>query len=90
MENSLKHLTRDAVHYENLISEGDDFLKIQIYRLALKKYQKALLTHYDDELSNEKINLCKTLIASESKILLVIGGIALLVSMILLILLNLR
>lgn len=86
MENPLKHLTIEAVHYEQLMSEGDDFLKIQIYRLALKKYQKALETCYDNEQCNEKIKLCNSLIASESKTLLIIAGIALLAVAILIVL----
>lgn len=86
MENPLKHLTKEAVHYEQLMSEGDDFLKIQIYRLALKKYQKALETCYNNDQSNEKIKLCKTLIDSESRILFIIAGIALLAVAILIIL----
>lgn len=87
MENNNNHLSFEAAQYEQIMSEGHDFLKIHIYKLALKKYQKALATGFNDELSNQMINECKRLITSESKILRIIFAIALVVAATLLILL---
>jgi hypothetical protein len=77
MENHNSQLSIEAAQYEQLMSEGHDFLKIQIYRLALKKYQKALATGFNDELSNQMIDDCKMLINAESKILRIIFAVAL-------------
>ena len=86
MENNNNNLSFEAAHYEQLMSEGNDFLKIHIYKLALKKYQKALATGFNDELSNQMINECKRLMTSESKILRIIFAVALVAAILLILL----
>lgn len=88
MEISNNHISPEAEQYQQLINEGNDFMKIEIYRLAQKKFKQAFATGYNQEESNSLILECKKLIAKENRILKFIVAIIILTSVILVMLLK--
>ena len=62
--------------FRELMTNGDDFMKIEIYRSALSRYKEAVKLDIDNELANKKIAECERLLQNERKWIYVILSVA--------------
>ena len=62
--------------FRELMTNGDDFMKIEIYRSALSRYKEAAKLDIDSELANKKIAECEQLLQNERKWIYVILSVA--------------
>jgi len=81
MENmeSQKPLSPEEEKYNDYIKAGDDYNKIEIYRLARYWYQKALETGIETELTKKRIIGAEQKIKTELRVFSVLGIFAILV-----------
>lgn len=69
-------LTREEKQFRELMTGGDDFLKIEIYRSAISRYKEAAKLGIDNELANQKIAQCEKLLQNERKWIYVVLSVA--------------
>ena len=62
--------------FRELIMNGDDFFKIEIYRSAVKQYKEAAKLDVNNDLANQKIAECERLLRNERKWIYIILSIA--------------
>jgi hypothetical protein len=62
--------------FNELMCNGDDFLKIEIYRNAVKQYKLAATLDIDNDLANRKIAECERLLSNEQKWIYILLSIA--------------
>jgi hypothetical protein len=62
--------------FRDLMHNGDDFFKIEIYRSAVKQYKEAAKLDVNNDLANQKIAECEKLLKNERKWIYIIGAIA--------------
>jgi hypothetical protein len=62
--------------FKELMLNGDDFFKIEIYRSAVKKYKEAAMLGVDNSLANKKIAECEKLLQNERKWIYVVLSVA--------------
>lgn len=81
MENNenQRPLSPEEEKFNDFLKTGDDFSKIEIYRLARYWYQKALETGFETELVKKRIAEADRKIKSELRVFKVLGALALLV-----------
>jgi hypothetical protein len=81
MENNenQKPLSPQEEKFNDFLKTGDDFSKIEIYRLAKYWYQKALETGIDNELIEKRLVEADRKIKSELKIYKVLGILGILI-----------
>lgn len=65
--------------FRELMHQGDDFFKIEIFRNAIKYYKQAATLGVDDELAEQKVKECQHLLNKERRVIYVIGAIAVVV-----------
>jgi hypothetical protein len=73
---SLEHLTPEEQDFQFQLGRGEDFVKIEVFRHALSHYYKALEMGMDNEKVNERIVYCRKMIKKESRILITLACIA--------------
>ena len=66
----LDPVTRD---YNDLMNAGKDFVKIELYAYAIKKYKEALEVKPYDKDANAQINWCRSRLSSDNKIIAIIA-----------------
>jgi len=78
MENSENQKPRSSeeIKFREFLKTGDDFNKIEIYRLAKYWYAKALETGFEAELLTKKIREADQKIKSEQKAFTILGVLA--------------
>lgn len=59
-----------------LMHNGDDFFKIEIYRSAVKFYKEAAKLNVDNDLANRKVAECESLLSNERKWIYILLSIA--------------
>jgi hypothetical protein len=69
-------LSPEEKKFRELMTNGDDFMKIEIYRSALSRYKEAAKLDIDNELANKKIAECERLLQNERKWIYVILSVA--------------
>jgi hypothetical protein len=69
-------LSLEEKKFRELMTNGDDFMKIEIYRSALSRYKEAAKLDIDNELANKKIAECERLLQNERKWIYVILSVA--------------
>lgn len=57
-----ENLSPDEKKFKELMLNGDDFFKIEIYRSAVKQYKEAAKLDIDNNLANSKIAGCEKLL----------------------------
>jgi hypothetical protein len=62
--------------FNELMLNGDDFFKIQIYRNAVKQYKLAAKLDVDNDLANRKVAECERLLVKERKWIYILLSIA--------------
>ena len=62
--------------FRELMLNGDDFFKIEIYRSAVKQYKEAAKLDVNNDLANQKIAECERLLRNERKWIYIILSIA--------------
>ena len=75
---TIENISPAEKRFNELMTNGDDFMKIEIYRSALSRYSEAAKLDIDNELANNKVAECKRLIRSEENvisILLAVGAV---------------
>lgn len=75
METTIKQ-TQEEKKFEECLKNGDDFFKIEIYRLAKEWYKRALETGIKPEVVNARLKDLNKKIASERKTIFILMGIA--------------
>ena len=73
---STEHLSPQEKKFRELMLNGDDFLKIEIYRSAISRYRQAAKLNIDNEAANRKVAECDALISKENKAIYAILAIA--------------
>jgi hypothetical protein len=77
------HLSKEELAFNDFIGHGDDFMKIQIYRNAREAYTNALETNFNNELALSKLSDCNALIKSESRAIIIIVTVLVILSILL-------
>ncbi|MCX6230564.1 MAG: hypothetical protein NTZ33_03375 [Bacteroidetes bacterium] len=80
-----QNLSPEEKNFFDLISHGENFMKIQIYRNARECYEAALKMNVNNELAGAKLADCNAKIKSESKIIIAIVAVLAVVAIALLI-----
>ena len=62
--------------FRDLMCNGDDFFKIEIYRSAVKQYKEAVKLDVNNDLANQKIAECESLLKNERKWIYIILSVA--------------
>ncbi|MCK9400242.1 MAG: hypothetical protein M0Q51_09680 [Bacteroidales bacterium] len=62
--------------FRELMYNGDDFFKIEIYRNAVKYYKDAAKLDVDKDLANQKVAECELLLRHERKVIYILLSIA--------------
>jgi hypothetical protein len=78
MEHQINHesISPEEKKFRELMTNGDDFLKIEIYRSAVSRYKEAAKLGIDNDLANRKIAECEKLLQNERKWIYVILAVA--------------
>lgn len=78
MENHDKNesISPTEKQFDELMHNGDDFFKIEIYRNAVKRYKEAAMLGIDNDLANRKIAECKSKLQNERKWIYVVLAVA--------------
>jgi hypothetical protein len=71
-----ENLSPEEKKFRELIQNGDDFMKIEIYRSALSRYREAAKLDIDNELANQKVAECERLIRSEENVISILLAVA--------------
>ena len=71
-----ENLSPEVKKFRELMHNGDDFFKIEIYRSAVKQYKEAAKLGVDKDLANRKIAECEGLLSKERKVIYVLLSIA--------------
>jgi hypothetical protein len=75
-QESPENISHEEKKFNELMRNGDDFLKIEIYRSAVKQYKLAATLDVNNDLANKKIAECERLLVKERKWIYVIVAIA--------------
>lgn len=62
--------------FRQIMQNGDDFFKIEIWRSAVKQYKSAATLDVDNDLANRKVAECEHLLVKERKVIYVVVAIA--------------
>lgn len=73
---STENLSREEKKFRELMINGEDFLKIEIYRSAVHRFRQAAVMNIDNELANRKVFECETLIKKENRAIYAIVAVA--------------
>ncbi|MDD5571447.1 MAG: hypothetical protein PHD97_09890 [Bacteroidales bacterium] len=73
------NLSPEETKFNEYITRGEDFCKIEIYRNAKEWFQKALEMNINNILVKEKIDICDKKIKKEKKIIYTIVAAAILI-----------
>ncbi len=78
MANTLSNATSDLPERKlmDLISHGDDFMKIELFRPALSYYRRALDLNPGNKVIGRNIEECKRLLVVEIKAIRILVAIA--------------
>ncbi len=71
-----ENLSPEEKKFRELMQNGDDFLKIEIYRSAIHKYREAAKMHIDDATAQKKVEECHVLLQKENKAIYIILAVA--------------
>jgi hypothetical protein len=69
-------LSPEEKKFRELMTNGDDFVKIEIYRSAISRYKEAAMLGIDNDLANRKIADCEKLLQNERKWIYVVLAVA--------------
>ena len=78
MEHQDNHetLSPEEKKFHELMTNGDDFVKIEIYRSAVSRFREAAKLGIDNDLANRKIAECEKKVQNERKWIYVVLAIA--------------
>jgi len=62
--------------FRELMLNGDDFFKIEIYRSAVKQYKLAATLDVDNDQASRKAAECERLLSKERKVIYILLSIA--------------
>ena len=71
-----ENLSPEEKKFRELMTNGDDFFKIEIYRSAVKQYKEAAKLDLDNDLASQKVAECERLLQNERKWIYVILAVA--------------
>jgi hypothetical protein len=71
-----KNISHEEKKFNELMRNGDDFLKIEIYRSAVKQYKLAATLDVNNDLANKKIAECERLLVNERKWIYILLSVA--------------
>ncbi len=75
-DNSVPPINPQKSDFFEFMQRGDDFIKIELLRQALKWYNKALSLNIEDEKAKSRISECERLIAFENKVVYILISVA--------------
>ncbi len=75
-DNSVPPINAQKSDFFEFMQRGDDFIKIELLRQALKWYNKALSLNIEDEKAKSRISECERLIAFENKVVYILISVA--------------
>ena len=73
---SIENLSPEEKKYRALMTNGEDFLKIEIYRSALKRFRDAAAMKLDNGEAAEKVEEVSKLLKKENKAIYIIVAVA--------------
>ncbi|MFA6922747.1 MAG: hypothetical protein WC223_00700 [Bacteroidales bacterium] len=73
------NLSSEEIKFNEYITRGEDFCKIEIYRNAKEWFHKALEMNINNPLAKEKIEMCDNKIKREKKMIFSIIAAAILI-----------
>lgn len=65
--------------FRDFLKRGDDFSKVEIYRLAVEEYRKAGALNINNHVVEEKLNFCKKQMEFEKKVFMILGVIVIVI-----------
>ena len=71
-----ENLSPEEKKFQELMTNGDDFVKIEIYRSAVSRYREAAKLGIDNDLANRKVAECERLIRSEENVISILLAVA--------------
>jgi len=71
-----ENLSPEEKKFKELMTNGDDFFKIEIYRSAISRYKEAATLGIDNDLANQKVAECERLLQNERKWIYIILSVA--------------
>jgi hypothetical protein len=78
LENN-ENISPEEKKFRELMQVGDDFIKIEIYRSAVKNYREAAKLGIDDSLASQKVAECERLLNRERRVIYIVIAIAVVV-----------
>ncbi len=75
-----ENISKEEIAFNEMMQRGEDFMKIQIFRNARECYNLALGMNYNNSLVQEKLNECNLNIKNESKTIITVLVVALLIA----------
>jgi hypothetical protein len=81
-----ENLSREEWKFRELMSTGEDFLKIEIYRSAIHRFRQAAAMNIDNDAANNKVAECEALIKKENRaIYAIVAVVAVVIAMVMMI-----
>jgi len=71
-----ENLSPEEKKFRELMTNGDDFFKIEIYRSAVKQYKEAAKLDLDNDLASQKVAECERLLRNERKWIYILLSVA--------------
>ena len=71
-----ENLSPEEKKFRELMTNGDDFFKIEIYRSAVKNYKEAAKLDVGNDLASQQVAKCERLLRNERKWIYVILAVA--------------
>ena len=73
---SIENLSPEEKKYRELMTNGEDFLKIEIYRSALSRYKAAAAMNFDKGEAAKKVEEVSAMLQKENKAIYIIVAVA--------------
>ena len=74
-----EHLDPETKAYNDFMREGNDYVKIELYLYAIKRFQQALLLKPNESIPTERIAFCKSKFQKDNKTIAVVVAAAIIV-----------
>ncbi len=74
-----EHLDPETKAFNDFMREGNDYVKIELYLYAIKRFQQALLLKPYDSTATERIAYCKSKFQKDNKTIAVVVACAIVV-----------
>ncbi len=74
-----EHLDPETKAYNDFMSTGNDYVKIELYLYAIKRFQQALLLKPNDSYATERLSYCKSKFNKDNKTIAIVAAAAIII-----------